>query len=403
MKMTLLQHIVDGLSTYFILIVLFSTSVRTFTSINHELDELLYNRNGHNNARGACTTITVPYGNSAMKCCIVKNRTPKEIKCYPSFIIAGVQKSGTTILSSYLASLASVAFATQKEVHYYDFNANYHKGINRYFSAFPIWNYTNNYYPPMYAESSPSYIVGHKTCERISRDIPDVKLIVLLREPIGRTYSEYNMAVRLYSQQERWMTDIYLHQKTLYSCMYDYRYLMEKRKDYVLAMKNCLPSVLTSSNSQFKKFMIRINFLLDKFKSVGYLLHTCFDSNTYSIDKDSSSSNADIREYDKYMNITIEQPVLQATCLLGVNKLSLQSLDRALLTEPIAFRRCAYEKGIYSSKSNDTYSKFLYMVALYYDSLNVHLQTCNIIRIYVYVAIEEVEKVTNTCINKKIH
>lgn len=49
---------------------------------------------------------------------------------------------------------------------------------------------------PMFAEATPFYIASRDACKRMSVTIPDVKLIVMLREPVARAYSEYQMKKR---------------------------------------------------------------------------------------------------------------------------------------------------------------------------------------------------------------
>ena len=50
---------------------------------------------------------------------------------------------------------------------------------------------------PLNAESTPFYIASDKACERIAKSVPNVRIILLLREPVARAYSEYNMKKRL--------------------------------------------------------------------------------------------------------------------------------------------------------------------------------------------------------------
>jgi hypothetical protein len=47
-----------------------------------------------------------------------------------------------------------------------------------------------------YIEATPFYIASRHACRRISETVPEVKIIVLLREPVARAYSEYQMKKR---------------------------------------------------------------------------------------------------------------------------------------------------------------------------------------------------------------
>lgn len=120
------------------------------------------------------------------------------LKCLPSIIIAGVQKGGTTALSALLCSSSSISFSKKKEVHFFDNLKKFNMGIAEYLRHFHEWNYTSidQVYPLVYGESTPFYLASREACERISKTVPDVRIVVLLREPVSRAYSEYQMKKR---------------------------------------------------------------------------------------------------------------------------------------------------------------------------------------------------------------
>ncbi|TLX73223.1 sulfotransferase domain-containing protein [Labilibacter sediminis] len=109
----------------------------------------------------------------------------------PDFIIVGVQKGGTTSLYNYLTEHPDIAPACTKEVHYFDYN--YHKGKNWYAKHFPFkWKAKGK----ITGESSPYYIYHPQSLKRIKQDFPNVKIIVMLREPLSRAFSHYHMELR---------------------------------------------------------------------------------------------------------------------------------------------------------------------------------------------------------------
>lgn len=117
----------------------------------------------------------------------------------PDFIIIGTQKGGTTSLYNYLIRHPSVAPAFNKEVHFFDLN--FQKGIAWYRAHFPSLlyrSYANRRLGQdlITGESSPYYIFHPLAPERISKAIPHVRLIALLRNPVDRAYSHYQKAVR---------------------------------------------------------------------------------------------------------------------------------------------------------------------------------------------------------------
>ena len=112
--------------------------------------------------------------------------------------MAGSQKSGTTVAAALLSSLQGISFSKKKEVHFFDNTKRYNQGIAKYLSYFHTWNYSepDQFNPPMYGESTPFYIASRDACKRISETVPGVRIIILLRDPISRAYSEYQMKVR---------------------------------------------------------------------------------------------------------------------------------------------------------------------------------------------------------------
>lgn len=108
----------------------------------------------------------------------------------PDFLIIGAQKCGTNSLYYYLMQHPSIEPATQKEVHYFDLN--FAKKLQWYQSHFP--KITSGI---LTGEASPYYIFHPLVAERILEVYPDIKLIVLLRNPVDRTISHYYWEVKL--------------------------------------------------------------------------------------------------------------------------------------------------------------------------------------------------------------
>ncbi len=104
----------------------------------------------------------------------------------PDFLIIGAQKGGTSSLFYYLSQHPQVLPAAQKEVHYFDMH--YRKGPWWYRSFFPYKDTGK-----MTGEASPCYLFHPTTPERVRRLLPGVRLIVLLRDPVRRAYSQYQM------------------------------------------------------------------------------------------------------------------------------------------------------------------------------------------------------------------
>lgn len=54
----------------------------------------------------------------------------------PIVIIAGTQKSGTTVLAAYLSQHPNITMSETKELHYFDKNRIYKQGMDYYLSKF---------------------------------------------------------------------------------------------------------------------------------------------------------------------------------------------------------------------------------------------------------------------------
>jgi hypothetical protein len=122
-----------------------------------------------------------------------------DLRLLPDFLIIGAPKSGTTSLYHYLARHPGVAPAFRKEVRY--FNKEFDRGTRWYRAHFPtmphrvaVRAFTRQRF--IAGESTPLYLFDPHVAERVRALLPDVKLIVLLRDPVERAYSGYQMEVR---------------------------------------------------------------------------------------------------------------------------------------------------------------------------------------------------------------
>jgi hypothetical protein len=115
------------------------------------------------------------------------NKRKKKI----SFLIAGVQKAGTTALDSYLREHTDLIFPKVKELHFFDNEKNFANGspdYEKYHSSFEIE--TGN---KLMGETTPAYIFWKNAAKRIFDYNANMKFIVLLRNPIHRAFSHWNM------------------------------------------------------------------------------------------------------------------------------------------------------------------------------------------------------------------
>jgi hypothetical protein len=117
------------------------------------------------------------------------------LRLMPSFILAGAQRCGTTSLYRALLSHPAVLSAAyHKGVNYFD--VSYDKGMGWYRGHFPL-RVTASYRtrgagePPATFDASGYYMYHPLAAERIGRDLPGIKVLALVRDPIERAYSAY--------------------------------------------------------------------------------------------------------------------------------------------------------------------------------------------------------------------
>lgn len=104
----------------------------------------------------------------------------------PDFLIIGTQKSGTTTLFYLLNQHPKLAGSWPKEMHY--FSRKDTPNLDWYRSHFT--SFKKN---PLFFEASPNYIFHEFVAVKLSKLYPSIKLIVVLRNPIERAYSAWNM------------------------------------------------------------------------------------------------------------------------------------------------------------------------------------------------------------------
>jgi hypothetical protein len=108
----------------------------------------------------------------------------------PDFLIIGAQRAGTTSLFHYLSQHPNSRPPLLKEIHYFDLNPQ--KSPNWYFAHFP-----QNRGDFITGEASPYYLFHPEVPARVAKLLPTVKIIILLRNPIERAYSNYQHSVSL--------------------------------------------------------------------------------------------------------------------------------------------------------------------------------------------------------------
>jgi len=122
----------------------------------------------------------------------------------PNFLIIGAAKSGTTALYRYLKQHPDIFLPNRKEPHYFSFN-DITKNTNGPGDYVRTAITDKNDYLELFCnvknqkavgEASPTYIYVPGTAERIFSELPNSKLIAILRHPADRAFSAYMHLVR---------------------------------------------------------------------------------------------------------------------------------------------------------------------------------------------------------------
>lgn len=110
------------------------------------------------------------------------------------FLIAGTQKAGTSALANYLGRHPEICMATCKEVHFFD-NEEYFQKEKIDYSDYHAFFEPGPSHRIM-GEATPIYMYWYDAPRRIWAYNPAMKFIIVLRNPIERAYSHWNMEHR---------------------------------------------------------------------------------------------------------------------------------------------------------------------------------------------------------------
>jgi hypothetical protein len=109
----------------------------------------------------------------------------------PAFLGIGAAKCGTTSLHEILNQHSQIFLHEKKELHFFENDENYNLGVKWYA------NYFKEAKQKLAGEITADYIFYDYVPERIFKTLgPNIKLILMLRNPVDRAYSEYLFNVR---------------------------------------------------------------------------------------------------------------------------------------------------------------------------------------------------------------
>lgn len=138
-------------------------------------------------------SVSPPGRRAAHVVSVTAGRLTSRARMLPAFLIVGAQRGGTTSMYRTLSQHPAVVKAVlHKGVHYFDLN--YGHPFSWYRAHFPLATRAaraTGPQGPVTFESSPYYLFHPLAASRIATDLPGVKLLVLVRDPVERAYSAW--------------------------------------------------------------------------------------------------------------------------------------------------------------------------------------------------------------------
>jgi len=118
----------------------------------------------------------------------------------PDFYVLGGEKCGSSALYEYIIKHPHVESAVTKEIHYFD--RWFSRGLNWYRVCFPFS--THKFFSNkitkrdfLTGEATPRYLYHPHSLDRIKKLTPNAKFLIILRNPIDRAFSHYNMNMNI--------------------------------------------------------------------------------------------------------------------------------------------------------------------------------------------------------------
>jgi len=184
---------------------------------------------------------------------IIKNLQPVH---RPDFIIIGTQKAGTSSLHFYLDQHPQLSGSDPKELHYFNRDIHFNKSLSSYEEHFRGWE-QNKYF-----ESTPAYLYIPGACEAIQHAYPDIKVIVVLRDPVKRAYSAWNM-YKDFFEKDRVEDIIKLKERREGDLLYTKFY---EGRDQFPSFRECIEIELDliQSNESFEPALLRRGLYLEQ-------------------------------------------------------------------------------------------------------------------------------------------
>jgi hypothetical protein len=123
-------------------------------------------------------------------------------------IIAGARRCGTTSMYNHLGQhplirLAGIREHPKREVHFFDRDEHWAEGKFWYKQQFPHAGGITG--KVLTVDKSPTYLQVPYVPERVKQICPSVKIIIMLRHPVDRAYSDFIKRTRKGYEKRAWL------------------------------------------------------------------------------------------------------------------------------------------------------------------------------------------------------
>lgn len=215
----------------------------------------------------------------------------------PNFFLIGASRSGTTSTYHYLKSHPEIYMSPVKEPRYYAYRDEKvdHEGLtDKYHINRSSVPFTENYKalfdnvdPNQHkaiGEASPVYLYSPDAAKEIHEDVPDAKLIAILRDPVQRAYSDYLNMLRLgrdFSESFKKAVEKEEHRKEnnwgpfyhyvskgfYYEQLSRYQQYFDKDQFHILTLKKLVENTQQTMEEIFAFLDVDPNYQFDQFKT----------------------------------------------------------------------------------------------------------------------------------------
>ncbi len=118
-------------------------------------------------------------------------RCTQGLRQLPQFLVIGAAKAGTGFLYHALTQHPEVIGGWSKEAYFFDHG--FARGLGAYRAHFPLRTRGRR----LTGEATPCYLFHPHAPRRVAATLAEVRVIVLLRNPVDRAYSDYSQARRM--------------------------------------------------------------------------------------------------------------------------------------------------------------------------------------------------------------